>query len=222
MRRPPIHLLRHGILLGISALAIAVPLAGCGAAGDGTSAADPSVDSGDAPTDRNEAFVLYDGCMADHGFPTNSSGQESSDGLSVRSGSAGGDAGPQMAGPGGIEIDPAEQEAFTAANQECQGHLANVVGGEELDPEKQAVMEDASLKVEQCMRDKGFDVQLGSGSGGDGGLSVNESGDDPSAAGREVDDADRAAADAAMEECSKIFDDYPELEGGAPVPGAAR
>ncbi|HZD23807.1 MAG TPA: hypothetical protein VE569_10465 [Acidimicrobiia bacterium] len=172
----------------------------------------------DAPTDPHEAFLLYDQCMAEQGFPTDAAGQVDK-GPAVVTNGAGGDSGAapteHMVGPGGIEIAPEELEEFDAANQVCQKHLANMTQGQEFTPEQQAAMEDATLRVQQCMNDKGFDVQLGAG-GDEQTLSPQDEDDEATAPDQgQVDPED---LDEAMEECSKIFDEYPELDE-VPMPG---
>jgi hypothetical protein len=228
-----------GVLGGALAVTI-LALAACGSEGDGDDAggvatipasatADASAttapgadgsDSGDAeaPTDRNAAFVLYDNCMAEQGFPTDAAGA-ADDGPVVhsQSASASGDEGPVAVGPGGVAIDPDDMDAFQAANTVCQEHLANVQGEADLSPEQQAAMDDALLKVQQCMADKGFDVQLDIGSGGSGGT-VNVEDEGESAPPPNVGEVDQAAIDGAMRECSKVFDDDPILQD-VPRPG---
>lgn len=177
--------------------------------------ADDDASELEAPTDRNAAFVLYDRCMATRGFPTDAAG--AADGPSVavsRSGPDGGSAGEgpttRTVGPGGIEIAPEDVDRFRAADEACHGHLDNIADGDDFTPEQQAAMEDAILRVEQCMHDKGFEVHLSAGSGTDSGLTVNES-EERDASRDQVAPADPAALDAASEECSKVFDEYPEL-----------
>jgi hypothetical protein len=177
----------------------------------------------EAPTDLNAAAVLFDRCMAEHDFPTDMAGSLSDGPVTVQNNSSSDDGGPVAMGPGGIEIEAEDMEAFDAANEACRGHLANAQSEHDLSPEQQAAMEDATLRVEQCMQAKGFDVHfdVASGNGtGAGNVNVDEPGDAPSGQAP-VDPptaADRAAMDAAMQECNQVFDDYPEL-ADVPVPG---
>lgn len=178
----------------------------------------------EAPTDPNEAYLLYDQCMAKEGFATDLAGEAGVGGTDVESvegsGSDGG-GGPteRMVGPGGVEIAPEDQEAFQAADEACRAHLANISLGEEFTPEQQAAMEDAALRVEQCMRDKGFDGLQFEVGGGEQGLTRQEEADeDPSPPQRP---ADPEALDEALKECSKIFEEYPELTDVLPpAPGS--
>lgn len=188
----------------------------------GTSDSDSTSDdaSGDveAPTDRNEAFVLFDQCMHDKGFPTDAGSAEASSGPQVETGGGGGeDSGPRIVGPGGVEIDPDDAEAYEAAIEVCGAHLDNIEGDLDLSPEQQAAMEDAFVALEQCMQEKGFDNLNLSHGGDESGIVTEESdddGDDPSSG--VVDDPEAMAA--AMEECSVVFDEYPELDD-VPLPG---
>jgi hypothetical protein len=230
---------RPGLTLGITITVLALFLASCGTAGSGddapdgvarlgtdTTAAvvdepDDSADEVEAPTDRNEAFLLYDQCMAEEGFPTDAAGQ-TNDGQTVQGGGSEDEAGPtqRTVGPGGIEIAPEDLEAFEAANQVCSAHLANISQGEELTPEQQAALEDANLKVQQCMTDKGFDVRLHIGGGAGSGLIQNgEAGEEAPPPNQGEDDPEEI--DAAIAECMEIFNEYPELaEVVPPSPGS--
>ncbi len=198
-------------------------------AADSTDATDETGTTLEAPTDENAAFTLYDGCMAKQGFPTDAAGSLD-DGPQVVTGTAGeassatpGD-GPQIhiVGPGGIELSGDDAIKFQAADEQCRGHLANVQSGFDFTPEQQAAMEDASLKVEQCMKDKGFDVHFSVAGAGDGNVMVGNgiasSSDAPPADQPTGTIPDQQAMQAAMKECSKVFDDYPELKD-VPRPG---
>ena len=229
----------RGLILGITLMTLALFLAACGGAGtaeddpDGvarlgtdttTIVEDPSEASSDqaeAPTDRNDAFLLYDQCMAEEGFPTDAAGQ-ANDGPTVQQGTAGGsdeDDGPtdRVVGPGGIEIAPEDFEAFEAANQVCQAHLANLAQGEEFTPEQQAALEDANLRVQQCLSDKGIDAQISIGGGAVGGLIQKEDPGDEAPLPNQG-DVDPEELDAAIADCMSIFDEYPELADALPPP----
>lgn len=233
---------RRGLTLGITITVLALFLAACGTTGSGgqdpdgvaslgtdtpTTFGDESDDSADeveAPTDRNEALLLYDQCMTEEGFPTDAAGA-ADDGPTVQGGSAGGsegDEGPteRIVGPGGIEIAPEDLEAFEAANQVCSAHLANISQGEEFTPEQQAALEDANLRVQQCLADKGIDAQISIGGGDDSGQIQNEepAEEAPPANQGEVDPEE---VEAAMAECMAIFDEYTELADVLPpLPGS--
>jgi hypothetical protein len=202
---------------GVATVPTAADATATSAPGDGSGSGDA-----EAPTDRNAAFVLFDQCMAEEGFPTDAAGAVD-DGPVVHSQSAGSDdTGPVAVGPGGVAIPAEDMEAFQAANDVCQKHLANIQAEADLSPEQQAAMDDAVLKVQQCMVDKGFDIQLdiGGGAGSGGTVNVDNDGNGESAPPANAGEIDREAMDAAMDECSKVFDDYPEL-ADVPRPGGA-
>jgi hypothetical protein len=231
---------RPGLTLGITITVLALFLASCGTAGSGddapdgvarlgtdTTAAvvdepDDSADEVEAPTDRNEAFVLYDRCMAKEGFPTDAAGQ-ANEGPTIQRAGSEDEAAPtqQIGGPWRpIDIAPEDLEAFEAANEVCSAHLANISQGEELTPEQQAALEDANLKVQQCITDKGFDVRIHIGGGAGSGVVQNEeAGEEAPPFNQEEDD--REEINAAIAECMEIFNEYPELaEVVPPSPGS--
>jgi hypothetical protein len=231
---------RPGLTLGTMITVLALFLAACGSGGladddsDGVASlgtdtptttgdgSDDSADGVEAPTDRNEAFVLYDRCMAKEGFPTDAAGQ-ANDGPTVHVEGSEDEAAPtqRIVGPGGrIDIAPEDLEAYEAANQVCSAHLANISQGEEFTPEQQAALEDANLRVQQCLDEKGIDAQISIGGGDTGGLVQSDESDDnaPPANQGEV---DAEEVEAAMAECMAIFDEYPELSDVLPpLPGS--
>lgn len=228
-----LRLLALGGALAVSALSAAscssddagdsggIPTVGTSETSDSTA---PTGSAGDdagleAPTDRNAASVLYDQCMAEQGFPTDAASEAADGGgqVAVNSASAGSGPSAVAVGPGGVEIAPEDMEAFHAANEVCRPHLANVEGDVELSAEQQAAMEDAVLKMQQCMEAKGFDIQLSAGGENDGGMvtNIDEADGEEAAAGPP---ADPEALEAATEECQAVFDDYPEL-ADVPHPG---
>jgi hypothetical protein len=192
---------------------------------DGTG--DVAGDDSEAPTDPDEAFELFNECMADQGFDIDAKAPGDDEGsVSVEASSESGGpepgGGPVIMGPGGVRIDPEDAEDFQAANETCSVHLANVENQFEMSPEQQAAMEDATLRIEKCMKEKGFDVHIQVSSGGSGpGLETHEApeGEGP-ADGEPInpDDVDKDALEAATRECNKIFDEYDELDD-MPVPG---
>jgi hypothetical protein len=231
-------------LIGMVCLAAtAIGLAGCGggsadgdaggvatiaaseAADESTSDTDStSDDDAEAPTDMDEAFELFDDCMAELGFEIDASGPGSDSGeVIVESGSSS-DAGegPVIMGPGGVRIDPEDAEKWEEANETCSVHLANVQDElTDVSPEQQAAMEDAVLRVQECMQEKGFDVQMSVSVGGGPGVETQQQLDeDEPSKGQPInpDDIDREALDAATRECNAIFDEYDELDD-MPVPG---
>lgn len=220
----------------------ALSLAACGTGGSGeddndgvaslgthtTAASEDSPDtSGDfeAPTDLNEALVLYDQCMAEEGFPTDST-NEVSETATVERGVAGGSdegsgegEGPTQRafGPGGVEIAPEDIEEFEAANDVCGAHLANIDRGEEFTPEQQAALDDANLRVQQCLDDKGVDAQIHFGGGDDRAFVESDESDDDAPPANQG-ELDQEELDAAMEECMAILSEYSELADVLPPP----
>lgn len=175
--------------------------------------ADASANTAEAPDDPELAFGLYDECMADAGFDfgaTFFSDGDSEDGGIIVDDVTLDDSDPQTQN----FADPeAFDEEFTAADEECQKHLANIDNQFDLDPEQQAQFEDAEIAWAECMRDKGIaipDVDTG----GDGiaiqiGPEIDP--DDPQSS--ELDDADFdfAAFEDAAKECESVFDELNEL-----------
>ncbi len=181
-------------LIGMVCLAAtAIGLAGCGdgsadgdeggvatiaaseAADESTSDTDPtSDDDAEAPTDMDEAFELFNDCMAELGFEIDAAGPGSDSGeVIVEGGSSSAEAGegPVIMGPGGVRIDPEDAEKWEEANETCSVHLANVQDElTDVSPEQQAAMEDAVLRVQECMQEKGFDVQMSVSVGGGPGV----------------------------------------------------
>jgi hypothetical protein len=238
---------RLRVQLGLVGLAAtAVGLAGCGdgspdsgQGGVATIAVSPAADETssnatettsnsdpEAPSGPDEAFELFNECMSELGFDIEASGPGSDSGeVVVQGGSSSDEAGdgPVIMGPGGVRIDPEDAEQFEEANQACAVHLANVQGElADVSPEQQAAMEDATLRVQECMQEKGFDVQLSVSIGGGPGIGTNavNSEDDGPPKGEPLnpDDIDREALDAATRECNAIFDEYEELDD-LPLPG---
>jgi hypothetical protein len=183
-------------------------------------AADP-----EAPTDPDAAFELFNKCMSEQGFDINAKAPGADDQPVVVQGGTG--SGPEpgggavIMGPGGVQIDPEDAEKFQAANETCAVHLANVQDQFAMSPEQQAAMEDATLRIENCMKDKGFDVHIEFNTGAGPSLSTQKAptGEGPQGSGPiNPDDVDREALDAATRECNKIFDEYDVLDD-IPVPG---
>lgn len=83
----------------------------------------------EAPADPDEAGALYMKCMQDAGFSMK------------------------------VDAETPDPEEFTAADQECQKHMANVVNEFELDPEEVAKNKDLAIAYAKCMQGAGFDVQ---------------------------------------------------------------
>ena len=194
------------------------------ATSDDTDATSDDTDA-EAPSDPDEAFELFNECMSEQGFDIEASGPGSDSGEVVVEGGASSDEageGPVIMGPGGVRIDPEDAEQFEEANETCAVHLANVQDElPDVSPEQQAAIEDATLRVQECMQEKGFDVQLSINVGGGPGIATHEDFDeDAPTRGEPIDpdDIDREALDAATRECNAIFDEYDELDD-MPLPG---
>lgn len=183
-------------------------------AGDDSSPSDGQGTT-EAPTNVDDAFALYDACMAEAGFE-------------IQTVDIGGGTGNalDLAPTTGGEDDPQAGEAdtdfgadgFEEANATCEAHLANADSSFEVTPEQEAAFADADLKWTQCMRDQGIDmpgteatggVAVESDGGGEGG------GDDPQGSGETGgEDFDFEAFDAAAEACNSIFDEIDDLFEG--------
>ena len=162
--------------------------------------------SADAPNDPELAYALYDDCMADQGFDFQTAiGGEDGDGLSVE------DQTLELDDPQAQAFDSAEDfgAAFDEANKACEKHLANIDDGFDLDPEQQALMEDAQLAWTECMREQGIDIP-DMDAGGAGGVTVievdPEDGDPQSGGALGSDDFDFEAFEEANKACESAFD----------------
>jgi hypothetical protein len=138
-------------------------------------------DQGDpeAPTDMDEAAALYMACMQEAGFSM--AVDEQVDG---------------------------EDEAFVAADKDCQKHLANAEDPFEIDPEALAEQKDFVLEYAKCMQAAGFDVEVGA----DGGIMAS------------IEDSSKAGYDEANTKCSEgngddSIGDGPISVGGEPQDG---
>jgi hypothetical protein len=175
---------------------------------DGGATDDPT-----APTDPEDAFALFDECMADAGFDFGGS-MTSIDGESSRAvisispdGSATG-ADPQQEAESFEDFD---FEAMDAADTGCSVHLSNLDDDFDLSPEEQAQFDDAMLEFTKCMEEQGIEIpELEGGSGIV--IAGPDLGDDPQSGAPSFDDIDFEAMDAAFAECGQVFED---LEAGS-------
>lgn len=142
-----------------------------------------SDDTAEAPADPEQAYALFNDCMADYGFefqtPT-----EGDDGLDIDDNTSNDEDDPQ-ASDGDFD-----QGDFESANKDCEKHLANVDNGFDLDPEQKAELEDAQVKWNNCMKEQGVD------------MSTNDDGTVQTLG----DDVDMEAFDAASKACEHHFD----------------
>lgn len=237
---------RRPLLVVALALTLAA-LSACGGASgddgdDGVASLDPSGDhagTGDAgdnggePVDPEEAALAYDRCMAERGFPT-----DAASGLTAGGGGivverevddppSEDGAGQHMIGPGGLEVEDDDVDAFLAADHECQPLLREAMGTPaDLDPEQQAAIEDANLRLQRCLDDAGLGIHIQIGGPGSESADLRDGllasgGSDGPPAGDPPTEAEQAEADAAVAECMKVFDEYPELDG-LPTPAEGR
>ena len=167
------------------------------------------------PTDAEDAFALFNQCMADHGIEGGISvsvGGDASSGAVQIDEMEPGEIDPQ-AGSG--SIDDFDMEDLDAANKACEGHLANIDAGFDLTPEQQAAFDDAQLEFNDCMAEHGVEVpDLGSGSGGIVvGRAVASEDGDPQAGGLNLDDQDFdfEAFDKAAKACDFVFEQVEDL-----------
>lgn len=168
----------------------------------------------ETPTDPEEAFALFEECMADHGIDMGEGAIRTSDGgVAIQRGESESESNSSFGGSQGegIEVDP---EEFRAADEECSHHLDNLDDGFELTPEQEAAMEDARLAFQECMKEHGvegdFMVAVGNGGGASFSSEVDERTESDPQAQSELDPEE---LDKAHEECIKIFEETPELEG---------
>ena len=162
--------------------------------------------------------------MSEQGFDIEASGPGSDSGEVVVEGGASSDEageGPVIMGPGGVRIDPEDAESSRKRTRpaRCISPTSRTSCGRVA--EQQAAIEDATLRVQECMQEKGFDVQLSINVGGGPGIATHEDFDEDDRRGGEPidpDDIDREALDAATRECNAIFDEYDELDD-MPLPG---
>jgi len=163
-----------------------------------------------APTDPEDAFALFDECMADAGFDFGGSlisGDDAGGAITITGDDGGTEGDPQS---GVVSLDDFDPEEFEEANSACEVHLANLDMDFDLSPEEQARFDDAELEFSKCMEEMG--IELPEFEGGSGIVIAGpEIGDDPQSGTPSFDDVDFEELDAAFAECGKIFE---ELEVG--------
>jgi hypothetical protein len=184
---------------GVATLAESPDGAGSASAdGADGSAADSSlikaVDGVEAPEDPEEAFRLYEQCLANAGFADEGTiGLAEAGGASVEVDAETSEGDPQLAD------DDFDVDAWEEANSDCEPHLANALKGLELSPEQEAAFDDANLLYVRCMQDAGFDMSIDS----DGFVDFINDGEN----------VDFEAYDTADAECvAAAFEDNPDLE----------
>ncbi|MEM9515217.1 MAG: hypothetical protein AAGA42_10210 [Actinomycetota bacterium] len=159
-------------------------------AGDGESAAD---------IDPELAMADYRECLADNGANID---VQVGGGGSISIG-GGVEADPQAGGIGGTDPD-----TFSAAVDSCAELGQAAMGAFAPDPQQQAALDDAQLRFEECMDDKGLGGHVGSMMTSNAGIGVEDSAgaDDPQSGGS-LDDVDPDVLADALDECGAVFDE---------------
>lgn len=188
--------LRLGTLL--TTVLAAVTLSGCGstdASGPSVASLPPLPAAGpaasgselEAPTDADAAFALFGSCLEGQGVQAPD--------LGVLAG------GIAVDGDGAdpVELSEAELEDWEAAASACEGHLANVQDGFELDADQQARMADTEAAFTDCMIDQGVDPEVLAIPAEDAGVGSGTS-QEPS-----LDDIDAETFEQAVTACSDVL-----------------
>ncbi|MEO1057392.1 MAG: hypothetical protein AAFY28_10805 [Actinomycetota bacterium] len=195
---------RSSIALSLAAVGgLAVAACGGGSSDDdsGIASIDDATDEADGDIDPELAMADYRECLAANG--ANIDVQVGAGGGSISLDGGGGEADPQSGGLGGLDM-----EAFQAAVEACSELGQAAMGAFTPDPQQEAAMQDAQLRFEACMADKGLDGYAGSMMTSQGGLSLDDDGPsaDPQSSGS-LDDVDPDVLAAALDECSAAFDE---------------
>lgn len=168
----------------------------------------------EAPENIDDAFALFEECMTDAGFDFGGIATSSGAGIEVETlgdSSADDGLGPQ----GGVAVlDDLDPEAFREANEACEPHLANAVGGFDLTPEQEVAFENAQREFSDCMSDQG--IELPEFDGASGGALIVEvpAGDfDPQGGPQSFEDFGGEEFEAAAEACQGVFDGLDGLGG---------
>lgn len=165
---------------------------------------DGATGSAEAPDDPELAYARYDDCMADLGFDFSTAIVGEDGGLSVD------DQALDVDDPQAQSFDSDDDfgAAFDEANAACEKHLANIDDDFDLDPEQQALMNDAQLQWAACMRAQGIDLpDMDASAGGVTVIEINPEDGDPQSGGElGGDDFDFEAFEKADQECASAFD----------------
>lgn len=180
---------------------------------DGTSPAGTGgEESVEAPENAEDAFRLYDKCMADAGFAFDTSTEGDDDGL-IELEEFGSDSDDPQSNGG---IGDFDGEDFEAANDACAKHLANSDDSFDLSPEQQVALEEAERAFAACMSERGVDLPEATGDGAavDAGGADAEGDPQDEAGSFEDNDFDFEKFNEAAEECESVFDALDdELDG---------
>ena len=183
---------------------------------DDERSSDATGDDAEAPDDPELAYALYDDCMAEQGFDFSTSfGGDGEDGaIDIQESEI------ELDDPQAQQLDFEDfDEAFDEANAACEQHLANIDSGFDLDPEQQALFEDAQLEWAACMRDAGFDIPDMDGDGGAISIQVGPVDGDPQSGGIDGNDFDFEAFEEAAAGCESAFDALSETLGDESTEG---
>ena len=180
----------------------ALALSACGdGGGDGSGIAsidDPTeglTDAGDGVVDPDLALADYQQCLRDNGLDL----QVQAGGGSISIGGGGGEADPQS---GGFDSD-----AFREAADACRELGQEAMGAFTPDPQQQAAMEDAQLRFDECMADKGLAGYTGGAMASSGlGIDGSNGATDPQSGGS-LDEVDPDVLNEALDECRTAFDE---------------
>ena len=166
---------------------------------DGEAAADGGTSAPE--TDPELAFAAWEDCMSEQG-------------IDIFTGDGGGSGAIAIEGNDLDEIDPQEGgtavdlsdiglEDFEAAEAECEHHLEGIDTGFDLNPEQQAMFDDAMLEFQKCMEEQGIDLP---DIDDQGGFTIAVEGDaDPQDSGSGFSDFGFEEFEAAAEECEHVF-----------------
>ncbi len=167
----------------------------------------------EAPTNPDDAFALFEKCMADAGIEMQVFGDGGNDNeITVDGGDASDSTDPQA---GGSNADNADPEAFNEANKTCSKHLEGIDNGFELSPEQEVAYEEADREFRACMKEEGVEVPEVDGGGL---ISIGESagGADPQSDDPSFNDSDFnfEEFEAAAGKCNSAYDELDaEIKG---------
>ncbi len=195
---------RSSLALSLAAVG-GLALAACGGGSNDDDSGIASLDgSGDGETaadiDPELAMADYRECLAENGVDINIQAGSGGGSISLE---GGGEADPQ-AGGGGFDID-----AFRAASEACADLAEAAMGSFTPDPQQQAAMEDAQLRFDECMADRGLEGYGGAVASSGLALDGDTSAADPQSGGS-LADVDPDVLAEALEECSAVFDELEE------------
>ena len=166
------------------------------------------LDELEAPENPEDAFALFDECMAGQGFDFGSAftsvGGDSSAVIEIDPSGPGDDFDPQDPARSIDEFDIGD---FEAANEQCEGHLGNIDQFADLSPEEKAAFEDAQLEFSDCMAEQGVEIPEFDGAGGGLVIASGPVEVDPQTGTPSFDSVEAGDLDAAFEACSHIFED---------------